>query len=92
MYDKFVNIFSESSMDEKEKNDKYDDKGVDQEHGLKRLIDSEEESSEEEEENKDEDENEDGEAENGAGDGEMTKEKKKKKEKKEANKDGGLYI
>lgn len=79
--------FSESSLDEKEKDDKYDDKGVDQEHGLKKLIDSEEESSEEEQENKDE-ENEEAEAEEGGGEGGGGKEKKVKKEKKESNKEG----
>ena len=50
---------SEDELDEKEKDDKYDDKGVDQEDGLKKLIDSEEESSEEEkneEENEEEEE------------------------------------
>ena len=53
--------FSDSELDEKEKDDHYDDKGVDQEDGLKKLIDSEEESSEEEkneEENEEEEEKE----------------------------------
>ena len=62
---------SDADLDEKEKEDKYDDKGVDQEHGLKKLIDSEEESSEEE--NKEEENEEE----------EETKEEEKKKKKKE---------
>lgn len=75
---------SESSLDEKEKNAKYDDQGVDQEHGLKKLIDSEEESSEEENKEEEENEEENPEEEEGPAAG---KEKKKKKEKKEGNKD-----
>ncbi|XP_053395562.1 general transcription factor IIF subunit 1-like [Mercenaria mercenaria] len=81
---------SESELDEKEKDAKYDTQGVDQERGLKKLIDSEEESSEEEGENKEEEENEEGEADEGGGEGGGGgKEKKVKKEKKEKSKDGG---
>lgn len=70
---------SESELDEKDKEEKYDDKGVDQEQGLKKLIDSEDESSEEEEK-KDEDEEEPEEPEQAES---QEKGKKKKKEKKE---------
>ncbi|WAR23594.1 T2FA-like protein [Mya arenaria] len=72
---------SESELDEKAKDEKYDDQGVEQEQGLKKLIDSEEESSEEEEK-EEEEENEEDEVK------ETKKEKKKKKEKKESNKEG----
>ena len=79
-------------MDEKEKDDKYDTQGVDQERGLKKLIDSDEESSEEENENKEE-ENEEGDSdEGGGGEGSGTKEKKVKKEKKESKEAKGEYL
>ena len=73
-----VLCFISDSEDEKEKADKYDDKGVDQEQGLKKLIDSEEEGSSEEEEKKEEEAEEE----------EDTPSKKGKKKKSKENKEG----
>ena len=89
LYRLCVLLYSESDMDEKDKNAKYDDQGVDQEQGLKKLIDSEEESSEEEKKEGDDDEDED---EGDAAKEQAPKEKKKKKEKKEGAKDGNLTL
>ena len=51
-----VNSSTDSEAEAKEKADKYEEKGVDEEAGLRKLIDSEEEDEEEEEKNEDNDE------------------------------------
>ena len=65
---------SEEELQDREKKDTYEEKGVAEEHGLRKLIDSEDESEEEEDKKSDKEEEE------GEGDGKDKKEKKKKGE------------
>ncbi|XP_022314726.2 general transcription factor IIF subunit 1-like isoform X4 [Crassostrea virginica] len=62
---------SDDDMEDREKKDVYEEKGVDEERGLRKLIDSEDEESEEEEDKKSE------KAEEEEEDGKAKKEKKK---------------